>query len=304
MTSPASQRFAEAVGRSGPVTVRGHGSHQHDGASVTSSVRVVTAPAGIIEHRPSEMTVRLHAGTPIAELSAALAAAGQRTALPDGPGTVGGALALGRNDIAALGRGSIRSCLLGMTYVSDDGLLVRAGGSTVKNVTGYDLPRLMVGAHGTLGFLADVTLRTNPIPARASWYRLTEADPFLLSESLHRPAAVLWDGASSWILLEGDPADVAQQRRVAAAHGAIEEVAGPPPLPPERWSLPPADLRSLRRGDVGPFVACVGLGVVHATTPQPPAVLPGPLLQLMRRVKHAFDPTGRLNPGRAPRGLS
>ena len=102
------------------------------------------------------------AGTPVAEVDAALAEHGQRVAIPP-TGTVGGALAVGRSGIRRLGDGPIRDAVLQVRYVSAAGEIVKAGGPTVKNVSGFDLCRLLVGSRGTLGFLGDVILRTRPL---------------------------------------------------------------------------------------------------------------------------------------------
>ena len=101
------------------------------------------------------------AGTTVAEVELALAAHGQRVAIPPG-GTVGGALAVGRSSIRRLGDGPVRDAVLQVRYVSAAGEVVKAGGPTVKNVSGFDLCRLLVGSHGTLGFIGDVILRTRP----------------------------------------------------------------------------------------------------------------------------------------------
>ena len=97
------------------------------------------------------MTVRVRTGTTVEELHTELAARGQRTPLVERGGTVGGALAVGENDIFVLGRGTLRASVLQVRYVSAEGRIVNGGGPTVKNVTGFDLPRLMVGALGTFG---------------------------------------------------------------------------------------------------------------------------------------------------------
>src|SRR4051812_7469403 len=104
------------------------------------------------------MTVRVRVGTTVAELHEALRAHGQRSALPERGGTVGGAIAVGHNDLHVLGRGRVRDAVLQLRYVSADGRLITGGGTTVKNVSGFDLPRLMVGALGTLGVLAEAVL--------------------------------------------------------------------------------------------------------------------------------------------------
>lgn len=294
--------FAEQVGTEGPVAAEGARTRWDSGGQLHPDTRLVHAPAGILEHRPEEMTVRVRAGTPVAELHAALAAAGQRTGLPERSGTVGGALAVGENGLEVLGRGRVRDTVLQLTYVSADAKVVTGGGPTVKNVSGFDLPRLLVGSLGTLGLVGEVILRTNPIPAASAWLAAEGADPFALLDALHRPSAVLWDGSRTWVHLEGYDADVAAERDILARLGAgtWELVDGPPPLPPHRWSLRPSDLRSLPDTQAGAFVASVGVGTAWVSTPQPARPVPPGLARLSARVKAQFDPSGRLNPGRSP----
>jgi hypothetical protein len=125
-----------------------------------------------------------------------------------------------------------------------------------------------------------------------------EIDPFDARALLHRPTAVLWDGRTSWLCLEGHPDDVQAQAHLLG--GA--ETDGPPALPPHRWSVTPGALRDLRgrTEETGRFVAQVGVGLVHAERPQPPRPVDPVVADLERRVKAAFDPAGRMNPGRAP----
>jgi hypothetical protein len=125
--------------------------------------RPVRAPSGLVQVSPEEMTIRCGAGTPVDDVQAALAEVGQEVALPPG-GTVGGALAVGQSDVLRLGRGPVRDVLLQARYVNAGGQVVKAGGPTVKNVSGFDLCRLLVGSRGTLGVLGEVILRTRPIP--------------------------------------------------------------------------------------------------------------------------------------------
>lgn len=280
--------FAAEVGAHEPVAIVGHGTR---GGFQLPGVRMVRAPAGIGEIRPDEMTAVCAAGTPVDELAAALAEVGQRVALPAG-GTVGGALACGRSGIDRLGRGPVRDALLQARFVAADGELVTAGGPTVKNVSGFDLCRLLVGSRGTLGFLAEVTLRTWPLPRSSRWLR-SDRDPWELLAALGRPAALLWNGNCSWALLEGHPADI----DAAVERLNLVEVDAPPPLPTGgRWSLPPGELRALR-GSGGEFVAEIGVGIVHHREPAPLREVDPAVRQLCARLKHNFDPTGRLNPG-------
>lgn len=292
--------FAEEVGAHGPITIAGARTRWQRGGALTAGTRIVHAPAGVVWHQPEEMTVCVRAGTPVAELADALAARGQRCALPERGGTVGGAIAVGENHLDVLGRGTVRASVLEVRYVSAEGRLVRGGGPTVKNVSGYDLPRVMTGSLGTLGLFAEVILRTNPTPAAVSWVRAEEADPIETRDRLGGASAVLWDGGATWACIEGHTADVHAQVAALAAVGKFEEASGPPPLPPYRWSLAPAAPETLLQHQAGYFVAEIGVGVLHASVPQPARTVPQGVAALAARLKAQFDPTGRLNPGRDP----
>lgn len=300
---PVLAEFAEELGTEGPIAVAGGRTRWNVGGPLADGTPTVTAPAGVVDHVPEEMIVTVRAGTTVSDLSHILAEAGQRTALPDwGDGaTVGGTLAVGENALDVLGRGRVRASVLQVRYISADGRIVTGGGPTVKNVTGFDLPRLMVGSLGTLGSLAEVILRTNPIPAARRWLRSAGADPFVARDAVLRPSAVLWDGTMTWVKLEGHAADVdAEQAAMVDAAGPFEEVDGPPELPPHRWSLTPAELRSLDARGTGAFVASIGVGTVWASQPQPARPVPAPVRIVAARMKAEFDPTERLNPGRDP----
>jgi glycolate oxidase FAD binding subunit len=267
------------------------------GGAVDGSAREVRAPVGVVEHEPAEMTVRVRAGTTVAELDDALSAHGQCVAMPAYEGaTVGGVLAVGQSGLRRLGWGPVRDTVLEVRYVSSDGHLIKGGGPTVKNVSGYDVPRLFVGSLGTLGIIGEVVLRTRPVPACERWLS-GETDPFALLHRLHSPACILWDGTTTWLLLDGHPDDVDAQGRLAG----LQNAGGPPEslrALPHRWSMPPSQLVSLPSDGDGPFLAEIGVGVVHRTVAQPRPQLEPSLLELHRRMKSVFDPTGRLAPGR------
>src|SRR3954471_1572440 len=111
--------FAASVGDDGPVTVVGGRTQWDVGGAVDTSAREVHAPAGIVEFEPAEMTVRCGAGTPVAELDAALGEHGQCVALAgEHEATVGGVLAVGRSGLRRLREGPMRDVLLEARYVS------------------------------------------------------------------------------------------------------------------------------------------------------------------------------------------
>ena len=290
--------FAREVGSSDPVTVAGAQTHWDVGGRPHAGTREVRAPAGVWEHEPSEMTVRCGVGTTVAELSAHLARTGQMVPLDpaDDAATVGGVLACGFSGHRRLRYGHVRDLVLQTRHVDASGKVVTAGGPTVKNVSGYDLARLLVGSLGTLGLLAEVILRTLPVPAASQW--LTgDGDPFAAFDLLYRPSSILWDGRRTWMLLEGDPADVAAEagKLESAGFGPCD---GPPTIPgPGRESRTPSGLRELA-GTPGGWMAEVGVGLVHRDEPVQAAPVSSTNAALMTQLKQRLDPHDRLNPGR------
>ena len=278
--------FAEEIGSSGPVTIAGLATR----GGPVDDVRTVMAPVGIEWVQPDEMTICCGAGTPLDEIDAVLSVHGQSVAIPPF-GTIGGALAVGQSGLRRLGYGPVRDTLLQTHYVNAKGEVVKAGGPTVKNVSGFDLCRLLVGSHGTLGFLGDVILRTRPRARHEQWFVSTD-DPESIVAQLYRPISVLWDGTSTWVLLEGNRHDVETQ----AGQARLRRSDPPEELPTGgRWSVAPSELPALV--GTGKFVAEFGVGIVHHEHPQPTREIPDAIAELHRRVKHEFDPEGRLNPG-------
>ncbi len=120
------------------------------------------------EHAPGDMTATVEAGCTIAALQETLAQRGQRLALdPLWPGraTVGGVLATADSGPLRWSFGPPRDLVLGVTVALADGTLARSGGKVVKNVAGYDLPKLLTGSFGTLGVITQATFRLHPLPA-------------------------------------------------------------------------------------------------------------------------------------------
>jgi len=273
---------------------------------------------GVVAHDRDDLTVTARAGTPVVELEAVLEASGQECPIA-GPGsTIGGRIASGLTGPYRLGTGHIREWLLGGRLITADGVAMRFGARTVKNVTGYDLPRLLCGSWGTLAVLTELTLRVRPVPAFRAWYTADVAAD--IAPILRCAAAVIRTRDGTHVFLEGRSADCAVE---VGRHGLRE--CGPPALPrTARLSVPPAQIDDVLAEIDGPFAAELGVGVVHTDpareslprlrrlceslggrllAPSREAGIPvfadgdadGPL---DRRVKHALDPAGLLAPWR------
>jgi len=121
----------------------------------------------IVEHAPSDQIVVVEAGLTLASLQRAVAAHGQRLAL-DPPlaerRTIGGLVATNGFGARRTRYGSLRDLIIGVSLVRADGALAKGGGKVVKNVAGFDLPKMMVGSLGTLGLIATATFRLHPLP--------------------------------------------------------------------------------------------------------------------------------------------
>jgi FAD/FMN-containing dehydrogenase len=298
-TDPVLHSFAAEIGNRGLVSIAGRGTRWSAAGEIARDVRILRAPTGIVEVSPAEMTVRVRAGTLVADLNDALAEVGQRSALPERGGTVGGAVAVGEDHLDVLGRGRMRDSVLQVRYVSAEGRLVSAGGAVVKNVSGFNLPKLITGSFGTLGAIAEVVLRTNPKPSMSQWLVACDADPQLSFDMLYRPSCVLWDGARTWVHLEGHAVDVAAESDELQRVGIFEPVDSPPSLPAHRWALTPRGAASMTCDEAGSFVASIGVGTLWADRPQEATPIDAALKVVHQRAKSLFDPTGRLNPGRA-----
>ena len=164
-----------------PLRIRGSGSKDFYGEPAgPGEVLDTRVWSGITAYEPSELVVSVRAGTPLAELEAALAERGQclpfepphfavGTTGAAGDGTVGGMVAAGLSGPARASVGSVRDYVLGVSLLNGRGEHLVFGGQVMKNVAGYDVSRLMAGAMGTLGLITDVSLKVLPVaPAEAT----------------------------------------------------------------------------------------------------------------------------------------
>ena len=130
-------------------------------------VLVLTRLAALVEHEPGDLTATAQAGITLDALQAALRTRGQWLSLdpPDGArATLGGVLAANASGPRRHLYGTARDVLIGVTVVTADGAIVHGGGKVVKNVAGYDLPKLFIGSFGTLGVIVEATVKLRPVP--------------------------------------------------------------------------------------------------------------------------------------------
>jgi len=184
-------------------------------------VLVLTRLDALVEHEPCDLTATAQAGITIAALQAALRARGQWLSLdpPDAArATLGGVLAANASGPRRHLYGTARDLLIGVTVVTADGAVVHGGGKVVKNVAGYDLPKLFVGSFGTLGVIVEATVKLRPLPdaerlVAVRFERLQDAGVALrnlLGSDLIPNAVDLLDGPSAGALgLPAAPATLA-----------------------------------------------------------------------------------------------
>jgi glycolate dehydrogenase FAD-binding subunit len=169
----ASAALAESVLRAAaegtPVDIIGGGSKSFLGRITQSEPLEVSAHRGVIAYEPTELVITARADTRLAEIEALLERSGQMLAFE--PPHFGAAATLGGTVASALSgprrpyMGAVRDFVLGVKLLSGEGRTLTFGGQVMKNVAGYDVSRLMVGAMGTLGILLEVSLKVLPVPA-------------------------------------------------------------------------------------------------------------------------------------------
>lgn len=163
------QIIADAGARAAKLELRGGGTKADFGAPREAQVVSLAGLTGVVDYDPAELVLTVRPGTPLAEVQALVAAHGQMLAFePYGaPGaTIGGTIAAAVAGSRRVTAGSARDHLLGFTAISGRGESFVGGAKVVKNVTGYDLPKLMAGSWGRLGAMTELTLKVLPAPRR------------------------------------------------------------------------------------------------------------------------------------------
>ncbi len=247
-----------------PTEIVGAGTKRALGRPFQSNLTIdLSALSGVIDYEPAELVITAHAGTPLSTIETMLAEANQQLAFeppdwgpllgmgPDGA-TLGGVLASNMSGPRRLKAGAARDHFLGFEAVSGRGEVFKSGSRVVKNVTGYDLCKLMAGSYGTLAVLAQVNVKVLPAPEKTRTVLLLGLDdaagcavlrevarsPYEPSGLAHLPASVAAASAVSYvrdagtsvtaIRLEGTGASVEYRcrmiRDVLAGRGRSEEL--------------------------------------------------------------------------------
>jgi glycolate oxidase FAD binding subunit len=191
--------------------------------SALDTIVRMTALDRVVEYSPQDQTITVEAGMTFAALDRALAEHGQMLPLDSGDrarATIGGAIATNTSGRHRLRYGTARDMIVGVEIVRPDGTPSRGGGKVVKNVAGFDLPKLMVGSLGTLGAIVTVTLRVYPVPDEVRSVVGAGADDDGL---VARDVAAL---AAAMVRERLEPVAMWATRRADGRYGVVAEFAG------------------------------------------------------------------------------
>lgn len=287
-----------------------------------------------VAYDPAEMLCVVEAGMRVHDLRTILAEGGQEWAV-DAPddATVGGVIATGGPTVRHLRVGTMRDTVVELEIVTGDGRLIKSGARTVKNVTGYDVHRLVTGSLGTLGVIVQVALKVRPLPKATRTLVTAEGGVELgerVLDGIPLPAAVLAEPGRVVVRLEGWPEEVDAQTAAARSITTFDEVGGPFPEAcfPEATTVAeaavvPSRLRQLVVG-IERYRAMIGVGIAWVPLEDDEALTafraraaelggiapvirgPGglgdaavPAADVQQRIRTAMDPAGILAPGRA-----
>lgn len=215
-----------------PLVIRGGGSKAfygnpcsgNPGSGDTIDTRRL---AGIVDYQPKELVLTAQAGTPLVEIEALLAAQNQMLAYEPphfgGGATLGGSIAAGLSGPRRPYAGAARDFVLGVRMIDGTGQALRFGGQVIKNVAGYDVSRLMVGALGTLGVLTEISLKVLPRPATETTLQFELDEAAAIEKMNHWAGQALPLSASSW---HADLLTVRLSGATSAVHAAQVKLGG------------------------------------------------------------------------------
>ena len=234
------EAIAAAVAEGTALAVEGEGSKRGFGHAVEARRRLSTAAMrGVSLYEPAELVLTAAAGTPLREIGGLLDQQGQQLAFepadyglilggPADRGTIGGAIAINASGPRRIKAGAARDHVLGFRAVSGRGEPFKSGGRVMKNVTGYDLCKLMAGSHGTLGVMSEVTVKVLPKPETEETVVFAGLDDAaavaLMTGASGLPAEVSGfahlpeEGGRTGLRLEGPAVSVASRREALLRH--------------------------------------------------------------------------------------
>ena len=335
LTEQLVERVRAAISDATPLCISGCGSKAFYGRACAGETLDISGHRGIVAYEPPELVITARAGTPLAEIEAALAANNQM--LPFEPPhfseltTLGGMVAAGLSGPRRPWGGSVRDAVLGVKLLNGCGEVLRLGGQVMKNVAGYDVSRLMVGALGTLGVLLEVSVKVLPRPAcERTLVFDSSTKPSRLSE-MPVSASLELDGrlylrlsASTRCVemavesLAGEAADpaiwtAARDQTLPFFQTALPlwRISLPPAAPAlnllgnemiewagaKRWLASDLPAKTIRQR-VGALGGHATLFRNHTATDSVFQPLPAAMLALHQRIKHALDPHAVFNRGR------
>ena len=252
MIHPTSEaELADAVASSnGPLRIQGGGTRPI-GNPVAGDPLTTSGLSGITLYEPGALTLVAQAGTPMAEIDAALEAENQMLPFEpmdhrallgtDGTPTIGGVVGANVSGPRRVQAGACRDSLLGVRYVNGEGTVIKNGGRVMKNVTGYDLVKLMAGSYGTLGVMSEVSFKVLPKPDTtatlvflgADWSATSQiftkamGSPFEVSAAARLPAGS-FDDTRGAVLLRLDGFEASVKYRTEALSAYLTKASGAP----------------------------------------------------------------------------
>ncbi|MFN2645793.1 MAG: glycolate oxidase subunit GlcE [Burkholderiales bacterium] len=217
-------RIRDAAARSSALELRGGGSKRFFGNAAQGELLDTRGYAGITDYEPSELVLTARCGTPLVEIEETLARNAQCLAFEPphfGAATFGGCIAAGLSGPRRASAGALRDFVLGVKLIDGRGRVLEFGGRVMKNVAGYDISRLVAGSLGTLGLVAEASLKVLPAP-RAERTRRLEMSEARALEAMNRWAgeplpvsATAWHQGALHIRLSGsEPALAAALSRI------------------------------------------------------------------------------------------
>jgi glycolate oxidase FAD binding subunit len=340
-------QIAAVSATGGEIEIFGGGSKRFYGESMEALPIDVSAHSGVIDYDPAELVISLRAGCKLNEVEALLAQNRQMFGFEPpcfgADATIGGMVASGLAGPRRAFSGSIRDFVLGVKMLDGRGQTLNFGGRVIKNVAGFDVSRVMVGALGTLGVILEVSIRVIPVPEteltlafehgsvdeHVRWINELGAEPYPITASswVEGRSQLRLSGSTQGVChaageLGGDPDEACWDQLKEQTLDFFD-----PAQPLTRISLPPAsaDLQGdwkqlIEWGGAQRWISgevdiatlrleaeAMGGSVCayqrHAADVPVFHPLPAAMLKLQRSIKSTFDPAGIFNPGRIYPGL-